>query len=313
MEKIEKVFDKAIIKIDQFMHLGDVTLDAFFHVVGAGLKEISLKGNLALKGIHQIYSKHAKTLRYLSFPWSLVILYGYKLLHTNDLENIPLLKEGMHLVRSRVGGGKSLTSLVLAELTLNTTGLPSYFTSPVEKPRLSEDGRYYYVMHRVVNTDDYYRDGKKVKNFNAANRPYFHKDERHLDYNPRMNKGKEYNKKWVVEHEDELLMRHDKFKTIIKYSQHMKLDSQEMETLTYMHEVETKKDIPIKRWLEDGKFNYIPVKLKFHTYAIEYDFEGNHKRKLVKRWALPVPYEVLQIFDTHAEAYKHAGLPMDYN
>jgi len=312
MDKIEKVFDKAVEKIDQFMHLGDVALDAFFHPIGSMLKKTSDVGNKVLSVIHKLYLKHAKKLRYASFPWSLVILYGYKLLHTNDFENIPLLKEGMHLVRSRVGGGKSLTSLVLAELTLNTTGYPSYFTSPVEKPRLSEDGRYYYVMHRVVNTDDYYQEGKKVKNFNAALRPYFHKDERHLDYNPRLNKGKEYNKKWVPEHEDELLMRHDKFKVIIKYSQHMKLDSQEMETLTYMHEVETRKDIPIKRWLEDGRFNYIPVKLKFHTYVIDFDFEGNHRRKLVKKWSLPVPYEVLQIFDTHAESYKHAGLPMDY-
>lgn len=195
MDKIEKVFDKAIIKIDQFMHLGDVALDAFFHVAGSVAKKGSELGNGSLELMHRFYLQHAKKLRYLSLPWSLAILYGYKLMHINDFDHIPLLKEGMHLVRSRVGGGKSLTSLVLAELTLNKTGLPSYFTSPVEKPRLSEDGRYYYVMHRVVNTDDYYKDGKKVKNFNAQNRPYFHKDERHLDYNPRMNKSKDYNKK----------------------------------------------------------------------------------------------------------------------
>lgn len=312
MEKIEHVFDKTVENIDKIMHHGDRALGACFNVIGHTMQKISNGGNRVLESINKVYQQHARKLRYASLPWSLLVIYGYKLLHINDIENIPLLKEGMHMVRSRVGGGKSLTSLVLAELTLRKTGLPSYFTSPVEKPRLSEDGRYFYVMHRVVNTDDYYRDGKKVKNFNAAKRPFFHKDERHLDYNPRMNKGKAYNKKWIPEHEDELLMRHDKFKVIIKYSQHLKLDSQEMDALTYMHEVETKKDIPIKRWLDDGKFNYIPVKLKFDTYKIEVNFDGSMKRKLVKKWELPVPYEVLQMFDTHAEAYKHAGLPMDY-
>lgn len=312
MEKIEHVFDKTVENIDKIMHQGDRALDACFNVIGHTMQKISNGGNLFLESINKVYQPHARKFRYASLPWSLLVYYGYKLMHISDIENLPLLKEGMHMVRSRVGGGKSLTSLVLAELTLRKTGLPSYFTSPVEKPRLSEDGRYFYVMHRVVNTDDYYREGKKVKNFNAEKRPYFHKDERHLDYNPRMNKGKAYNKKWIPEHEDELLMRHDGFKVIIKYSQHLKLDSQEMDALTYMHEVETKKDIPIKRWLDDGKFKYIPVKLKFDTYKIEVNFDGSMKRKLVKKWELPVPYEVLQMFDTHAEAYKHAGLPMDY-
>lgn len=312
MEKIENVFDQVINRFDKIMHYGDRAMDACFVFTNKLMASLANSVNTALKTIHSTYMKHAKKLRIAALPWSLIIYYGYKLMHMNDFENIPLLKEGMHMVRSRVGGGKSLTSLVLAELVLRKTGLPSYFTSPVEKPRLSEDKRYYYVMHRVVNTDDYYKDGRKVKNFNAAKRPYFHKDERHLDYNPRMNKGKAYNKKWIPEHEDELLMRHNKFKVIIKYSQHLKLDSQEMDALTYMHEVETKKDIPIKRWLDDGTFIYIPVKLKFDTYKIEVNFDGSMKRKLVKKWELPVPYEVLAIFDTHAESYKHAGLPLDY-
>lgn len=312
MEKIEKLFDKALVRIDKIMHLGDITLDAFFQCTSKGMEWFSKTSNQILYFIHEVYKRKARVLRHISLPWSALIPIGYKWMHMNAYDRLPIFIPGMHLIRSRVGGGKSLTSLVLAEMTLEHTGYSSYFTSPVEKPQLSEDGKYWYVMHAVVNLDDYYKDGKKVLNFNTDKRKDFHKDERHLDYNPRMNKGKEYNKRFVPEHEDHLLMRHDGFEHIMMYSQHMKLDSQEMDALTLMHEVETVKDIPIKRWLDDGQFNYIPIKLKFVSYSVEIDFDGSMKRKVYKKWKLTVPYEVLKKFDTHAEKRKHAGLPFDY-
>ena len=312
MNKIECVFDKAEESIDKMMHLGDLALDAFFHAASSGLKVFSETSNQFLGTIHKFYKKHGKKLRYASLPWSIAIPKIYKWMNSNSYDRLPIFIPGMHMIRARVGGGKSLASLVLAEMTLEHTGFASYFTSPVEKPQLSEDSSYWYVMHRVVNMNDYYKDGKKVKNFNTEKYKNMHKDERHLDYNPRMNKGKEYNAKFISEHEDHLLMRHDGFEHIFMYSQHMKLDSQEMDSLTLMHEVETVKDIPIKRWLEDGGFKYIPIKLKFTSYIIEIDFDGSMKRKVFKTWKIPVPYDVLLRFETHAEKHKHAGLPVDY-
>jgi hypothetical protein len=312
MNKIESIFDKTEDLIDKMMHLGDIALDAFFHLQSKGFKIFFNSCNLFLQTIFKFYKKHGKILRYASLPWSIVILKIYKWMHSNSYDRLPIFMPGMHMIRARVGGGKSLASFVLAEMTLEHTGYASYFTSPVEKPQLSEDGTYWYVMHRVINMNDYYKDGKKVMAYNTDKYKNMHKDERHLDYNPRMNKGKKYNSTFIPEHEDHLLMRHDGFDHIYMYSQHMKLDSQEMDALTLMHEVETNKDIPIQRWLEDGEFKYIPIKLKFTSYTIEVDFDGSIKRKVFKSWKIPVPYDVLKRFDTHAERNKHAGLPKDY-
>jgi len=312
MNKIEHGFETAINYIDKGMHLADKSLDAFFHGASFVMKYVSDTSNKLLESIHGAYKLHDKKLRYLSLPWGTLFPIMYKWLGINDYDRLPILLPGMHMIRARVGGGKSLTSFVLAELTLKHTGFASYFTSQVEKPQLSEDGKYYYVHHRVVDMKDYYKGGKKVLNFNTDKYKNIHKDERHLDYNPRMNKSNSYNERFIPEHEDQLLMRHDGFDHIYMYSQHMKLDSQEMDAITLMHEVETVKDIPLVRWLDDGRFNFIPIKLKFTSYTIETEFDGTMKRKLYKKWSLPVPYDVLKRFDTHAMKNKHAGLPVDY-
>ena len=126
-----------------------------------------------------------------------------------------------------------------------------------------------------------------------------------------MNKRSDYNDKFIPEQRDEILMRHEGMEYIYKYSQYFKLDSQDMDALTYMHDVETVKDIPIKRWLETGKLNYIPIVLKFTTFVIELSFDGAMKRKKVGSCKIPIPYELLERFDTHAERYRNAGLPVD--
>ena len=216
------------------------------------------------------------------------------------------------MIRAKVGGGKSLASFVLAEIYLQETGLGSYFTSPVEKPSVTADGEWLYVFHRVINTDDYYKDGKKILNFNTDKYKAIHKDERHLEYKPRLNKRHDYNNKFIPVQKDEILMRHEGIEYIYKYSQYMKLVSQDMDALTYMHDVETRKDIPIRRWLDTGELNYIPIKLKFTTYVVEISFDGRMKRKKVGSCKIPIPYDLLQRFDTHAERYRNAGLPVDY-
>lgn len=310
--KLEKVFDKTQLKIDSIMHLGDNILDAFFHAANKGIHAFGSFSNQVLLGLYKLFKKQDRSMRYAALPWSPLIPIAYKWFHRNNYDRLPIFIPGMHMIRARVGGGKSLTSFVLAEMTLKETGHASYFTSAVEKPQLSEDGKYWYVYHRVIDMKDYYKDGRKVMNYNTNLYKNIHKDERHLDYNPRMNKGKEYNARFIPEHQDHLLMRHDGFDNIYMYSQHMKLDSQEMDALTLMHEVETVKDIPIQRWLDDGKFNFIPVTLKFTSYTVEVEFDGSMKRKVFRKWKITVPYEVLQRFDTHAEKVKHAGLPYDY-
>lgn len=312
MTTVENFFDKLELKLDQIMHHTEKCSDAFFDVLESGT-DYAEDGITRIMNIYEsVVSSNLVPLKYVSLPWSLSIPITYKFINKFNERKIPLLVDGVHMIRAKVGGGKSLTSFVLADLTLKEMGVASYFTSAVEKPQLSEDGKYWYVMQRVIDLSRYYKKGKKVLNYNAKKYPYIHKDERHLDYNPRLNKKNEYNDRFVPEHADELIMRHDGFKAIYKYTQHLRLDSQEMETLTFMHEVETVKDIPILRWLNEDSFKYIPVKLKFITYTLEFEFDGTFKRKLYKKWSLPVPYSVLKRFETHAEKNKNAGLPVDY-
>ncbi len=107
-------------------------------------------------------------------------------------------------------------------------------------------------------------------------------------------------------------MRHQGITHVYKYSQYTKLDSQDMQALTYMHDVETVKDIPIQRWLETGEFPFIPIKIKVSTFVIDVSFKGEMKRKKIGSCRIPITFEQLKRFDTHAEKYRDAGIPVDY-
>lgn len=296
-ESIEKILEKI-------MASSELILDAFFHGISTVFKHIYKSFGYIMDKFHNIMDTNGKLLRHLGFPWVILIPKVWQYFYMQKHLSLPTDKEGIHFFRSPVGGGKSLTSLVLAERALKVTGFASYFTSPVEKPQkaVDDDGNeYWYVMHKVEKLDDVYVNGKRAKEFDYDRYPYVNKDERHLRFNPRMNKTKEYNQAWLVEHEDELLMRHDGAKRIYKFSQHMKLDSQEMETATYMHDIKAVKGLPWTQFLKDGLLRIYPYMIQFETYEIIYLFKGDMDRRLVAKWNLMVPMEVLDKFDTHAE------------
>lgn len=296
-ESIEKILEKI-------MASSELILDAFFHGTSTVFKHIYKSFGYIMDKFHNIMDTNGKLLRHLGFPWVILIPKVWQYFYMQKHLSLPTDKEGIHFFRSPVGGGKSLTSLVLAERALKVTGFASYFTSPVEKPQkaVDDDGNeYWYVMHKVEKLDDVYVNGKRAKEFDYDRYPYVNKDERHLRFNPRMNKTKEYNQAWLVEHEDELLMRHDGAKRIYKFSQHMKLDSQEMETATYMHDIKAVKGLPWTQFLKDGLLRIYPYMIQFETYEIIYSFKGDMDRRLVAKWNLMVPMEVLDKFDTHAE------------
>lgn len=313
-EKIDQAFETITKNYDK-------GLNALSTVPRFMLEKFNDVGTEVLDTIHKNLNRHtsaAKLIRYGTLPWSKVILEGYKYFYLSG-SKAPIFHPGVHMVRASVGGGKSLLSYVLAELYRLHTGRGSYFTSPVEKPRITDDGLYYYVYHRVINLDDYFRFDEdkdkyvKIKKFNTIKYKCIHKDERHLDYNPRENNTKAYKDRFIAQQQDEILMRHQGITHVYKYTQYMKLDGQDMQALTYMHDVSTVKDIPLSRWLETGNFNIIPIKLKITTYTIDVSFDGSLKRKKVASYSLNVPYEILQHFDTHAEAYRDDHLPNDYS
>lgn len=312
INRVIRAFEYISLKVDKLFDLLDYIAGIIFKPIKKAVVIFGLVGNMVLTNFNKPIEKYQRNLRYLGLPWTSVIPKVYTHFKKDPLSK-PIFLPGTHQIRAKVGGGKSLTALIIAEEILKLFKVASYISSSIEKPQLSEDGKYWYVHHRVADPKSYYKDGKKIKRHNTAKYPYFHKDERHLDYNPRLNKSKEYNATFIPEHEDELLMRHAGFKAIYKYSQHIKMDSQEMEALTFLHELQLKKDLPLKKWLDDGKFDKIPTKITFYTYTIDYDFDGSMKRKLFKKWSLKVPLEVLAKFDTHAEKNRHSGLPLDYN
>jgi hypothetical protein len=307
-KKYESIIDKTVKKADN-------VLDHISHTPKYMIKNYNKIIENIDDSLFDIFNKNtgiARLLRYISLPWSVVIPKGYKYFFSNDFGKSLLYVPGVHMIHARVGGGKSLASFILAEMYLEESGKGSYFTSPVEKPSITDDGEWLYVKHRVINTADYYKNGKKVMNYNTKKYSVMHKDERHLEFNPRLNNTKDYKDRFIPEQKDEILMRHGGFTHIYKYSQYFKLDSQDMQALTYMHEVETLKTIPTKRWLESGTFDYIPVILKFITYKIEFKFDGGMNRKKVGSCKVKIPYELLMRFDTHAESKRYAGLPVDY-
>lgn len=312
---IQPIFSKVELIIDKVVHQAERGLDALSFGPHLFLKRYN---DIIASFDDQLYDRLnkntsiARLLRYISLPWSIIIPKGYKYFFSNSFGKYLLFVPGVHMIRAKVGGGKSLSSFILAEMYLDDTGRGSYFTSPVEKPQVTDDGEWLFVRHRVIDTRDYYQNGKKVMNYNTEKYKVIHKDERHLDYNPRLNNTKDYKDRFIPEQKDEILMRHEGFTHIYKYSQYFKLDSQDMQALTFMHEVETLKTIPTKLWLETGRFDYIPVLLKFITYKIEFQFDGSMKRKKVGSCKIQVPYELLQRFDTHAESKRYAGLPVDY-
>ena len=313
-DKLDLVFNKIEYGFDRASDILDLVTNKISNYGNYILNSFEKSSVFIYENLYNFYKQknHDRLVRYLSLPWSVTIPIAYKYFTRNEYNRLPIFQPGMHMIRAKVGGGKSLTSFVLAEMTLLRTANGSYFTSQVEKPQLSEDKKYWYVHHRVIDLNDYYSEGKKVKNFNTEKYKDIHKDERHLQYNPRMNKGKKYNDTFVPEHEDHLLMRHEGMEHIYMYSQHGKLDSQDMDSITYMHEVQTIKDIPLKRWLDSGDLKYIPIKLKFTTYTVDVGFDGSMKRNRVAKFSLPIPFDVLARFDTHAEKYKYAGLPVDF-
>lgn len=315
-ELSEKAFQKVEKISDEIVHQVDKLLDAFSQVPRKGT-EIFFSGleNVTANIYDQLNpnTRTARLMRYASLPWSALIPKLYKYYVYGGKRTPLIMKPGVHMIRAKVGGGKSITSFVLAETFLKETGLGSYFTSPVEKPQLTEDGGFYYVYHRYINLDDYYNeDGTKKMRFNTQKYKVIHKDERHLEFNPRLNNTKEYKMKYIPQQQDEILMRHQGISHVYKYSQYSKLDSQDMQALTYMHDVEAVKDIPLKQWLEDGRFKYIPVHIKISTYVIEVGFDGDMRRKKIATYKLAIPYEILDRFDTHAEKYRYAGLKFDY-
>jgi len=301
-------------KINHIMHLLESLADAFSHVLTNFFQK-------SVKYMTQTFKYYATTLygfygfmRWSTIPYNWFILRVWQWYISNPAERKPWMKPGIHYWSSPPRGGKSITSWELAEWLREKTGYASYFTSPIEKPRLSEDGTYWYVYHRYIHLNRYYKEGKKVLNYNTDKYKSMFKDEKQVEQNPRLNKTKEYNQIYIPEHTDDILLAHQGFDNNIHIlSQHAKHDAQTMEVLAMYHRIEkTVKGVNYRKWLEDGKFELVPIYVRITAYTIESAF-NEIKLKKFKRYKLKISYQNLPYFDTHAEANRYKHLPKDYN
>lgn len=302
------------LKIEKIMHLLESLADAFSHGLTHIIKHFVKHSTKAFKTYATTFFQFYTFMRYTTIPYNWLIIKIWQWYVSNPSERKPWMKPGIHYWSSPPRGGKSLTSFILAEWLREKTGYASYFTSPIEKPRLSEDGSYWYVYHRYIHLNRYYKDGKKVLNFNTDKCKSMFKDEKQADQNPRLNKTKEYNSIYIPEHTDDILLAHQGFDNNIHIlSQHAKHDSQTMEVVAMNHRIEkTVKGVSYKKWLHDGKFEIVPVYIKVTAYKPEATI-NEVKLKKYKTYKLKVPYELLPYFDTHAEANRFKHLPKDYN
>lgn len=223
----------------------------------------------------------------------------------------PLDDTGVHLIRSNPGGGKSMLAFQKSNEMADKTGYPSYHTSRIEKPHLTEDERFYAVYHRVINLKNYYKNGKKLLRFNTSIYKSLHVDEFHYMNNSRLNKTTAYNDFFIPFLNDLVLMRHEGFdNNIYLYSQVPNNDVQIMSILVHYHEVDLVKGIDYWRWIRTGKFEIIPKHWKIETFNV--DRANPTKKKLYRRWRKRVDVDNLIYFDTHAMASEFSNLPIDY-
>lgn len=270
--------------------------------------------NIVLDTYQTITTSVYTFFRWSTIPFNYIIkrTWLWYVFKTNDDE--PLDETGVHYVRARPGGGKSMLAYQKANETLEKHGYPSYMTHPIEKPKLTEDKKFWYVDHRLINLRNYFdAKGNQTKLFNTDMYKQMHIDEFHIENNPRRNKEKEYNAFFIPFLNQLLSIRHDGFDyNIYIYSQIPNNDIQLMSTITKYHEVKLIKGLPYWKWIKDGKFVIVPIKWKIKTFDVEIGEGGSIKRKLYRAWSKKVDYDKLEYFETHAMRGNKRHLPLDY-
>ena len=165
----KKFIDSFFNKFDSGVHLLTKLLDAFFHVQKSLMDILS---DIIFKtiGLFVEFTKRIyKFFRWSTIPINFIIVRVWWLWYIFRFEDYdPLRKPGVHYIRALPGGGKSLLGYQLANTIMDETGYSSYISAKLEKPKITPDGKYYYVNHQVIDIKSYYKNGKKVKRFNTG-------------------------------------------------------------------------------------------------------------------------------------------------
>lgn len=314
MEKIETLIKKYEEIIDNFIDRLEDFIDKVVNLHIKLIATIVAFLSFIIKRYGELANDVYSFFRWTTIPFNYIIIrtWLWHILRMTEYE--PLDETGVHFIRAKPGGGKSLLAYQKANEILDRTGYAAYFTDPVEKPKLTEDGKFWYVDHKLINLKSYYQSGKAVKRFNTKKWKSLWVDEFQILNNPRLNKKTEYNDFFIPFLNDLLTIRHDGFdNNIYLLSQIPNNDIQLMSMITKYHDIEIRKGINYLRWLRTGKFEILPIKWKISTYNIHIGDGGLVKKVLYRKWTKRVDIDSLDYFDTHARRGMKDHLKLDYN
>lgn len=300
--KVLKVFDI----VDYYV---DYLIEKYFKY----LKKVVNKFTKIVNKICDIPMYFYTAYRYLTFPTNKIflIIWRYFKLHVKVFD--VLMRKGIHVIKSPPGGGKSLSAFTTAELLYERYGHRAYVNTQFEKPQTDEFGRK-FVKHIQFDFEDIFGvrqnnktgklEGYQKRRFDSRKGKIVIWDELHMIFNPRENRSGIYMLAWRPFLNNLLMYRHEGFYAHYCLSQ-LNVDIQLATISNYIHKPTTVLDVNYSKWLKTGKFELIPVKIKYETYKLK-----DGKEKLYKKWSRRVDYEHLDRYETLAYKNTRSSIPV---
>lgn len=295
--------------IGKFINYIEKIIEMFFKVLFLGFRITAYIKEQIINVYSKIALKFYKLMRWMTIPYNWLIIRTWLWYIFYGGENEPLDVEGVHYIVSPPGGGKSTLAKQKMDEHMSRTGKTSYVTTKMEMPKVDATNGKKYVYHRWIDIKKYYKDGKKVMQYNTKLHNMMVIDEFHVLNNNRLNKTTKYNDFFIPFINDLVLIRHIKFRKVYLLSQVPSNDIQLMSILVRYHEVKLKKGVNYWRWIKTGKFEILPLKWRIKTYTIE---PLTNKKHLIRIWSKKVDMNSLDDFETLNMASHGSDLPMDY-
>lgn len=296
-------------KIEKVVNIIENIPQILIRLIVRILKPIVKLKELVLQLISMLLRTTYTAMRWLTIPYNWIIVRTWLWYIFYGVGPEPLDVEGIHYLVAGPGGGKSTLMKQKMDEFMEQSGKTSYVTTKLEKPKIDEATQLKYVYHRWINIKHYYKDGKKVMQFNTRLHDRLFIDEFHVLNNNRNNKTREYNNFFIPFINDLVLLRHLGFKTIYLASQVPSNDIQLMSILVRYHEIKLKKGVDYWRWIRTGKFEIVPLKWRINTYQLE---PLTMKKRLVRRWSKRVNMDYLEDFETLNMRNHGSHLKLDF-
>jgi len=289
----DKIIDKAITKVDYYA----------WRISNSLFKVVSSYTKWSMNNYYSIY-------RRISWPTGKIVLRVWKYFKFLFTHPDLLKRPGIHTIMGPPGCGKSLLGYLSITESANDTGKAAFVNTRFEKSQPDENGRMFKI-HRFFKLDEMFsvREqngswiGYQKRELNPKHYRSILYDEVHTIFNNRQNRTREYMLLFVPFMTNLVKYRHKGFKSIFLLTQ-LTADVQLMTISDYVHKPETILDINYQRWVQNGKFELVPVRIDIKSFKYH-----DGKLTLYKTWSKPVDHTMLDTYNTYA--YKHTSkLPM---